>query len=74
MSSITSSHGFRAPASVPDVAAMIRSEYLEMPGLCLTRAQVQRYWVLDPAVCDRALEALVAAGVLRLTAAGYVRS
>jgi hypothetical protein len=44
-----------------------------MPGLCLTRAQVQRLWLLEPEVCDHVLSAMVDAGFLRLTAAGYIR-
>jgi hypothetical protein len=38
----------------------IQGEYLEMPGLQLTRAQAQRLWTLDIATCASALEALVA--------------
>jgi hypothetical protein len=41
------------PASrVTDLATLIRAEYEEMPYLHLTRAQVQRLWLLDPSVCD----------------------
>ena len=58
---------------VADLVDVIRSEYAEMPGLCLTRAQVQRLWLLDPAACDTVLRAMVDAGYLRLTAGGYVR-
>jgi hypothetical protein len=60
-------------ARVADLVDLIRSEYEEMPGLCLTRAQVQRLWLLDPAACDNVLRALVDAGYLRLTPSGYVR-
>jgi hypothetical protein len=64
-----------APAGrVTDLVALIRAEYEEMPGLRLTRAQVQRLWLLEPTVCDNVLCALVDAGYLRLTAGGYVRS
>jgi hypothetical protein len=64
-----------APASrVTDLVALIRAEYQEMPGLRLTRAQVQRLWLLEPAICDNVLHALVDTGYLRLTASGYVRS
>ena len=64
----------RVPAThVSDLAGLIRSEYDEMPGLCLTRAQVQRLWLLEPATCDNVLRALVEAGYLRLTPSGYVR-
>jgi hypothetical protein len=63
-----------APAArVVDLVALIRSEYDEMPGLCLTRAQVQRLWLLEPAACDSVLRAMVDAGFLRLTTRGYVR-
>lgn len=27
---------------------LIRAEYLEIPGLCLTMEQAQRLWGLDP--------------------------
>lgn len=46
----------------------IRSEYEEMPGLCLTRPQIQRLWSLDPTTCAAAVDALVAAHVLKRTA------
>ena len=36
----------------------IRAEYLEMPGLRLTRAQAQRLWGLDAATCLQFLELL----------------
>jgi hypothetical protein len=71
--------GFQTPVPsapavrVTDLVGLIRSEYEEMPGLCLTRAQVQRLWLLDPAACDNVLRALVDAGYLRLTSGGYVR-
>lgn len=71
--------GFHTPVShvpaarVSDLVELIRSEYEEMPGLCLTRAQVQRLWLLDPAACDNVLRALVDAGYLRLTHNGYAR-
>jgi hypothetical protein len=58
---------------VIDLVALIRAEYEEMPGLRLTRAQVQRLWLLEPTACDNVLRALVDAGYLRLTASGYVR-
>jgi len=37
----------------------IRGEYLEMPGLRLTRRQAQRLWGLDDTTSDRILNALV---------------
>ena len=48
----------------------IRGEYLEMPGLCLTRAQASRLWGLDNATCQRLLRALLDARFLRLTRDG----
>ena len=36
----------------------IRAEYLEMPGLCLTCAQAQRLFGLDPPTCFRLLASL----------------
>ena len=72
-------HGFQTQvatvpaARVADLVGLIRSEYEEMPGLCLTRAQVQRLWLLEPTACDSVLRALVDAGYLRLTPGGYVR-
>jgi hypothetical protein len=70
--------GFQTVSTVPasrvtDLVGVIRAEYEEMPGLCLTRTQVQQLWLLEPAVCDNVLRALVDAGYLRLTPGGYVR-
>ena len=31
---------------------LIRGEFTESPGLCLTRSQVQGWWSLDRASCD----------------------
>ena len=76
---ITAMQGFQTPkgtvpaARVRDLVGLIRSEYDEMPGLSLTRAQVQRLWLLEPAACDNVLHVLVDAGYLRLTPGGYVR-
>jgi hypothetical protein len=58
---------------VTNLVALVRAEYQELPGLCLTRAQVQRLWLLEPSACDTVLGALVDAGYLRLTAGGYIR-
>jgi hypothetical protein len=52
----------------------IRGEYLEMPGLRLTRQQAQRLWGLDQHTCGRLLDVLVEAKFLRRTADGlYAR-
>ena len=37
----------------------IQGEYLEMPGLRLTREQAQRLWALDNETCVTILDALV---------------
>jgi hypothetical protein len=52
---------------------LIRAEYLEMPGLQLTKPQIQRLWRLDPPTCDALVDALVSDQFLRRTRhAAYV--
>ena len=54
---------------------LIHAEYREMPGLCLTQPQMQRLWALDPITCDRMIDALLAARVIRRTARNaYIRA
>ena len=48
----------------------IRSEFLEMPGLCLTIRQAARLWNLEPAACRVMLEQLVADHLLTRTLDG----
>ena len=56
-------------------ADVIRREYLELPGLSLTTAQVQRLWNLDRNTCQGLLDVLVRDKFLRQTAdAQYVRT
>lgn len=43
----------------------VRGEYLEMPGLSLTRPQMLRLWHLDSSVCDAVVETLIASHFLR---------
>jgi hypothetical protein len=50
----------------------VRSEFLEMPGMRLTPAQAVRLWGLEPAVCQKVIDALVGATFLRWTPAGMV--
>lgn len=57
-----------------DVLLRIRSEYREMPGLCLTLLQARRLWALDESTCSRLLSNLVSEGFLRKTAGGYVKA
>ena len=42
----------------------IRGEYLEMPGLRLTRQQAQRLWGLDEPTCAQLLDSLAEAKFL----------
>lgn len=49
---------------IAEWARRIRAEYLEMPGLALTRWQMRRMWLLDAALCDAVVEELVAAHFL----------
>lgn len=54
---------------------LIRAEYLEIPGLSLTRQQAQRLWNLDPDTCNELLGAMVAKNFLRRTPGDqYVRA
>lgn len=57
------------------LAQRVRAEYLEMPGLNVTRAQAQCLWGLDAVPCEQLLGHLVATGFLARTAHGtYVRA
>ena len=51
----------------------IRTEYIEMPDLKLTLAQVRRLCGLRPDVCDAAVRSLVGSGFLWETADGAFR-
>lgn len=48
----------------------IRTEFLEMPGLRLTRRQAERLWAVDQATCARVLDELIEAGFLTRAADG----
>ena len=50
------------PAS--EWARIVRAEFQEMPGLTLTREQIERLWGLDEHTCDEVLADLVARGSL----------
>jgi hypothetical protein len=59
---------------LPDWVQIVRGEYLEIPGLRLTRSQVQRLWGLDGVLCDRVLDTLISVGFLQKTQSGaFVR-
>jgi hypothetical protein len=62
--------GVDPPALLPDferLAQRVRAEYLEMPGLNLTRDQAKCLWAVDAPVCDRLLAYLVDTGFLERT-------
>ena len=54
-------------SSIVDLTRIVRSEYLESPGLSLTRRQIQRLWALDVPTTDVLIESLVDSGFLRRT-------
>ena len=65
MSAATQAGSVPASTLVPlEVLQRVRAEFLEMPGLRLTRAQARQLWALDEAVCDAILTALVDARFL----------
>ena len=47
---------------------LVQAEYLEMPGLQLTKAQVRRLWGLEEDTCDEVLAQLLATHFLKRTA------
>ena len=58
-----------------DWLQLIRAEYLESPGLSLTKRQVQRLWNLDHVTTEAVLTALVDMNFLRCTSRqAYVRA
>jgi hypothetical protein len=66
---------FPADRYITDWLQLIRAEYLEIPGLSLTKSQVQRLWGLDPVTSETVLAALVDAKFLRRTRQdAYVRA
>jgi hypothetical protein len=66
---------FPADTYITDWLQLIRAEYLEIPGLCLTKSQVQRLWGLDPVTSETLLAALVDAKFLKRTRQdAYVRA
>ncbi len=53
-----------AETSISEWVVRIRAEYMEMPGLALTRSQMRRLWLLDAHTCDRVVDDLLKAGFL----------
>ena len=61
--------------TMTDWLQLIRAEYIESPGLRLTKPQVRRLWNLDPTLCDTVLQVLEADQFLRKTRTGaYMRA
>jgi len=57
-------HTFVLPHCQHDLTSLIRAEYQEMPGLCLTAAQAARLWNVGREECLQTLDALTRAGFL----------
>jgi hypothetical protein len=53
--------------SAHDWVALMRAEYLEMPGLALSKPQARRLWGLDVETCELLLEEMVNSRFLRKT-------
>jgi hypothetical protein len=63
-----------AQASIHDRLRLIQTEYLEVPGLHVTRQQAEGRWGLDTLTSEALLDALVDAGFLRRSRDGrYTR-
>lgn len=54
-------------ADARELLRAVETEYREMPGLHLTRAQAQRLWSLDATTCAVLFDVLVATRFLRRT-------
>jgi hypothetical protein len=57
--------------TIQEVIQRVRAEYLEMPGLRLTTAQVQRLCGIDRRICQMVLDSLVASKFLHRKADGH---
>ena len=64
---MTTEGNVRLPDHITDWLQLIRAEYLEVPGLCLTTEQAQRLWGLDAVAMDALFAALVDVKFLRCT-------
>ncbi len=64
-----------ADAAIPMWLQRMRAEYTEIPGLHLTKPQVQRLWGLDPIISEALLDTLIDERFLRKTPTGaYARA
>jgi hypothetical protein len=57
--------------TIEDVLNRLRAEFLEMPGLRLKSAQVQRLCGVESTMCQMALDSLVNANFLSATPDGH---
>jgi hypothetical protein len=64
------SDAMSANRAAVDWLRIVRGEYIEMPGLCLTQAECRRLWGLDDRTCGAILHALVEEEFLYLSADG----
>jgi len=55
---------------VADCTELVRSEYAEMPGLCLTEAQMARLFGFDAETLDEVVDVLLRSHILRRTSQG----
>ena len=63
-----------AERAVVEWTQQIRAEYVEMPGLSLTKEQMRRLWRFDEPLCNAVVDALLASGFLERRADSvYVR-
>ncbi len=63
------------PLNTERAVSLIRTEYLEMPGLNLTKPQMQRFMGVDVPTCDEVLRHLEQTHFLKKTAKdAYVRA
>ena len=54
---------------------LIQAEYREVPGLHLTKPQIQRMWGIDAGFCEALVAALIDVRFLRPTARhGFIRA
>jgi hypothetical protein len=53
-----------------DWLRLIKAEYLEIPGLCLTPPQVERLWNLDAVTAESVMGALIDVQFVRRTPRG----
>ena len=57
-------------ARMRDWLTIVRGEFCEMPGLQLTKPQIQKMWGVEPDICDALVTELVDQHFLKLTQRG----